>query len=116
MLLTFHHTQTKAWEAMAQALRDSRFRIVSVAVVHSENEKDFSKNNKKAITVDAVFECTPKAAAKREKALAVQGPKTLIARNVLAMGAAVADYVNGNSDSLSLLYLKQVKRRRIRKV
>lgn len=100
---------------MAQALRDSKFRIVSVAVVHSENEKDFSKNNKMAITADAVFECIPKKVAKQTRALAVLGPKTSIGRNVLAMGAAVAVYVNGKSNSLNVLYLKQIKRRKIRK-
>ena len=115
MLLTFHHSQTKAWEAMAQALRKSKFQIISVAVVHSENEKDFSKNNKKAITADAVFECLRKTRSKKIKALAVLGPKTVIARNVLAMGSAVAAYVNGSTDSLSSLYLKQVKRRRLSK-
>jgi len=116
MLLTFHHGETKAWEAVAESLRKAKWRILSVAVVHSENEKDFAKNKRKAITVDAVFECARRKYAPRNRVVTVLGPKTVIARNVLAMGAAVASSVNGSASPLRLLYLDQVKRRRIRKV
>lgn len=115
MLLTFHHGRVKAWEAMARSLRAAKWRIVSVAVVHSENEKDFAKNEKNAMTVDAVFECVRSTESPIRIATAL-GSKNQLSRNVLAMGCAVAAFVNNAGPSLQSLYLDQIRRRRIRKI
>jgi hypothetical protein len=93
MLLTFHDNQVTAWQAVADALRGARWHIVSVAVVHSENEKDFAKR------VTAAGELNNNSA-----------------KNVLAMAAAVATYVNGSPDQLARLYPQQARRRKLKKL
>jgi putative DNA methylase len=115
MLLTFHHTRTKAWEAVAQSLRNANWRIVSVAVVHSENEKDFAKYERNVIAVDAVFECMRSCDVSQQRIVTALGPKNEVSRNVLAMGHSVATYVNGSSSPLQVLYFRQIKRRGIKK-
>lgn len=114
MLLTFHHKLTKAWEAVAQSLRNADWRIVSVAVVHSENEKDFAKHKKNVIAVDAVFECVRSSDVFKQRITTALGPKNVTARNVLAMAHSVASYVNGSSLPLRVLYSRQIKRRGIK--
>ncbi|ACB74470.1 DNA methyltransferase [Opitutus terrae] len=115
MLLTFHDSKILAWQAIGDALRDSAWKVVSVAVVHSENEKDFAKNEKNAIAVDAVFECVPRQI--KPARVATAGALTNnSAKNVLAIGAAVAAYVNGSAPHLKPLYMDQARRRGIKKL
>jgi len=114
MLLTFHDSKVLAWQAVGDALRKSGWQVISVAVVHSENEKDFAKNDKNAIAVDAVFECV--RAGKKRKVVTAGALNNNSARNVLAMGAAVAAYVNSSAPELSLLYFDQARRRGIKRL
>jgi adenine-specific DNA methylase len=115
MLLTFHDSKVLAWQAIADSLRTSGWTVISVAVVHSENEKDFAKSQKNAIAVDAVFECVHKRASPR-RVVTAGALNNNSARNVLAMGAAVAAYVNGSESQLKLLYADQAQRRGIKKL
>ncbi|MDI1336128.1 MAG: DNA methyltransferase [Lacunisphaera sp.] len=116
MLLTFHDNKVAAWQAVADALRGARWHVVSVAVVHSENEKDFAKVNTNAITVDAVFECV-RAGRQPPRRIATAGElNNNSARNVLAMGAAVAAYTNSRSADLGRLYRDRARRRGIKKL
>lgn len=114
MLLTFHDSKVLAWQAVGDALRKSGWQVISVAVVHSENEKDFAKNEKNAIAVDAVFECM--RAGKQRKVVTAGALNNNSTKNVLAMGAAVAAYVNGSEPQLSLLYYDQARRRGIKQL
>ena len=114
MLLTFHDSKVLAWQAVGEALRKSGWQIVSVAVVHSENEKDFAKIDKKAIAVDAVFECMH--AGRRRKVVARGALNNNSARNVLAMAGAVAAYVNGAVRPLSWLYSNRARRLGVKKL
>lgn len=116
MLLTFHDNQIVAWQAVAEALREARWQIISVAVVHSENEKDFAKANSNAITVDAVFECV-RANRKPPRRVSAAGQlNNNSARNVLAMAAAVAAYTNSRADDLGRLYRIRAQRRGIKRL
>lgn len=116
MLLTFHDNQVAAWQAVADALRGARWHIVSVAVVHSENEKDFAKANTNAITVDAVFECVRAGRTRPKRVTAAGELNNNSAKNVLAMAAAVAGYVNGSPVRLARLYPQQARRRKLKKL
>jgi hypothetical protein len=81
-----------------------------VAVVHSENEKDFAKHEKKVIAVDAVFECMRRSDVSKQRIVTALGLKNEVSRNMLAIGHAVASYVNGSPSPLRVLYAKQIKR------
>lgn len=116
MLLTFHSNQIRAWEAVGDSLKNASWAIVSVAVVHSENEKDHSKNGKQSITCDAVLECIPKFVQKRLRVLARSGVENQSARNVLSMAAAVARYVNTQENNLKALYFRQAKKNGVKRI
>ena len=114
MLLTFHDSKIMAWQAIGDALKKSHWQVLSVAVVHSENEKDFAKNEKNTITVDAVFECV--RLGQKRRVVTAGALSNNSAKNVLAMGAAVAAYVNGAEQQLSYLYLNQIRQQGIKKI
>lgn len=114
MLITFHDNKVVAWQAVADALRRSGWHVVSVAVVHSENEKDFAKSTTKAITVDAVFECIRARRKKPRRVPATGALNNNSARNILAMAAAVASYVNGSLLPVARLYPQQARRKKLK--
>jgi adenine-specific DNA methylase len=116
MLLTFHDNKVAAWKAVADALRRARWHIVSVAVVHSENEKDFAKSNSNAITVDAVFECIRAGRTPPKRVGRAGRLNNNSARNVLAMGVAVAAYTNSSGDDLGVLFRDRARRLGLGKV
>jgi putative DNA methylase len=115
MLLTFHDNKVAAWQAVAEALRGARWQVVSVAVVHSENEKDFAKANTNAITVDAVFECIRANPRPPSRVTTAGVLNNNSARNVLAMSVAVAAMVNLGGTDLRRIYLDRARRRGIKK-
>jgi putative DNA methylase len=57
MVLTYHNTDGRAWWALSRALGRAGFWVAALAVVHTENETDHSKRNRRAFSRDLVLEC-----------------------------------------------------------
>jgi len=94
---------------LANALRRAEFVIVGLATVSAENAVDHSKRHKKTFLCDLVIECVPRPLKQEnETQLAIRGQyDTLERQNLLAMGQALAEWVNTDRpDDLTVLYKK----------
>lgn len=58
LVLTFHSRHRKAWAALTNALTIAQLNVSTSVAVHAENEFDFPKLGRHAITTDSVIECT----------------------------------------------------------
>ena len=114
LVLTFHNHDLAAWNSLRNALSGSGFAVVGLATVSAENSADHSKRNKKSFLCDLVIECVPRPARGHVGAvpLAVRGRNdTDQRRNLLAVGLALAETVNGRLDSgLKELYEAHLSR------
>jgi adenine-specific DNA methylase len=113
MLLTFHHRRLIAWCALAKVLKMSGWRIVSLAVVHSENEKDFAKNKKNAITSDLVIECVKKQQARRCRVKVCRVASDKWSQNLVAIGLSLAGVINGSDSDLRERFVIEAQERRL---
>jgi adenine-specific DNA methylase len=111
MLLTFHHRRLIAWKAITEILQMSGWNVLSLAVVHSENEKDFAKTKKDAITSDLVIECVKKGAWKRIRVQICRPASDGWSQNLMAMGLALAAVLNDSASDLEERYLIEAKKR-----
>jgi hypothetical protein len=110
MLLTFHHRRLIAWKAITEILQVSGWNVLSLAVVHSENEKDFAKAKKDVITSDLVMECIKKG----RKRVCVQICHCVAdewSQNLIAIGLALAAVLNGSASDLEDRYFLEAKKR-----
>ncbi len=57
LVLTFHNRHREAWEALDGALSRGGLCVLAQNVVHAENETDFPKRERLALTSDLVLEC-----------------------------------------------------------
>jgi adenine-specific DNA methylase len=102
LILTFHNHDLGAWTALRNALRGSGFVVVGLATVSAENSADHSKRNKRSFLCDLVIECVPRPLRgyRNTVPLAVGGRQdTDQRRNLLAVGLALAETVNGQQTS-----------------
>jgi adenine-specific DNA methylase len=88
LILTFHNTKLAAWHSLGSALKTAGFSIRSLAVIGAENRNDLCKRHVKAMLADLVVECAPTSASSTPY-LAFR-PKTVLERNLAAMGLAIA--------------------------
>lgn len=94
LLLTFHDDSIRAWEALAEALKIAGLCVVGLAIVHSENETDYAKRGRNAMTSDLIIECARSEGIERG-ALSVCGqPHTKFEENLAAMGCAISAHLN----------------------
>lgn len=118
LVLTFHNRNLTAWQALGRALLRAGFDVVGLATVTAENSADHSKRGKQSCLSDLVIECRPKTARRRRPwGLVVHGsPRGKERRNLEAIGLALAEYVNRAEGDLELLFQRNMKRLRARKI
>lgn len=112
LLLTFHNTNLRAWDALGEALSASGFRIVAMAVSPSENSLDHSKRGKQAFVSDLILEC--KKGTRNTNPVVISTPRNPDQRELVAVGLAIAN-ANNYADVRSN-FLRFSKRLRIRKI
>jgi putative DNA methylase len=96
LVLTFHNHDLAAWTALRNALVRSGFCVVGLATVSAENSADHGKRNRRTFLCDLVIECVRRPARGAAGALSVKGrADTEQRRNLLAIGRALAETVNG---------------------
>jgi hypothetical protein len=89
--------------------------VVGLATVSAENAVDHSKRNKETFLCDLVIECVPRPLKQEnETQLAIRGQyDTLERQNLLAMGQALAEWVNADRpDDITVLYTKYLREMR----
>ena len=114
MLLTFHHRRLIAWRAITEVLQIAGWSVISLAVVHSENEKDFAKTKKDAITSDLVIECVKRRKEKRVRVRVCRSASDGWSQNLMAIGLALAAVLNGSASDLGKQYLIETKKRGVK--
>lgn len=112
LVLTFHNKRLIAWKMLAEALHAAEFDVCSIAVVRAESAVDLCKRNVNSMLHDLVVECRPRR-SKRPKLAILVSPKSVAEKNLVAVGAAVAEAVRkGTTAELSELYLSELRRLR----
>jgi len=107
LLITYHSSDFRGWEALGSALYGAGLRVAALAVAHSENEKDHSKRNRLSFRQDLVIECLK--SNKRGKSQSLQivtVPKTSEQKELLAAGRAIALHAQGGAHSMSAAFLR----------
>src|ERR1700720_238161 len=101
LVLTFHNNDLAAWTALRDALSGAGFFVVGLATVSAENAADHSKRDKNSFLCDLVIECVPRTEdSTRTTDVVVCGrSNTTQRRNLLAIGLALAETVNGRLGS-----------------
>jgi putative DNA methylase len=115
LVFTYRNKNTEAWTALANSLRRAEFVVVGLATVSAENAVDHSKRNKETFLCDLVIECVPRPLKQEnETQLAIRGQyDTLERQNLLAMGQALAEWVNADRpDDITVLYTKYLREMR----
>ncbi len=59
LIMTFHNRSPVAYGALAVALSESGFGLLTWKWVLSENDRDFAKRDKSSCTMDLILECVP---------------------------------------------------------
>jgi 16S rRNA G966 N2-methylase RsmD len=111
LVLTYHNSNLKAWDALTNALLRAGYQISGLATVKAENATDHSKRGKQAFLYDLVIECTRRR--KHPSAPIICGRQDdEQRRNLLAMGDAMAEKINLRSRTgLATLFAENICRR-----
>lgn len=109
VILTFHNKKLPAWRALAGAISTAGLKVTALAAVLAENSADHCKRTVNAMLHDLVIECTAADTAPPHSATLVFSPKSVIEKNLAAMGLALAECVEArDSASLGPRYLKHL--------
>jgi adenine-specific DNA methylase len=115
VILTFRHSEVRVWQALGDALRFAGLQIIAIAVAHAENETDFSKRTRSALVNDLIIECA-KATSRPVNLRVCASARNKEMRNILAMGQAIAKYVDCGSLNLDDAYTAELRNLSTRRI
>ena len=111
LILTFHSRHLEAWDRFAGALLRAGFRVIGYLVVHAENETDYPKRNRGAMTSDLIIECAKSGNVKRAKARLYNKPSTVLEKNLAAIGYALVARCDERADEgIRTRYRRRLRR------
>jgi adenine-specific DNA methylase len=115
LLLTYHSTDFRGWAALGRALQEAGFRVIALAVAHSENEKDHPKRNRNGFFKDLIIEC--QKTRRSTSTVVVTFLRESDQRELVAAGLTIAKYGGADYEEMAQEFLhstRRLKRRRIR--
>lgn len=76
LVLTFSNRDPRAWVDLFEALQQAGFQAAGCAAVHSENETDLSKRNRRACRYDLLLDLVPDTGGNAEVFVPFSWPRT----------------------------------------
>lgn len=115
LLLTYHSTDFRGWAALGRALREARLRVMALAVVHSENEKDHPKRNRNAFSKDLVIECH-KGRKGVKTPIVVTPVRESDQRELVAAGLTIVRLGEAQYEEMAREFLRLTRRLKCRRI
>lgn len=112
LILTFHNSDVRAWEALAKALAASNLTIKALATTPSENATDHAKRGRQSFSKDLVIECV--RGPVRGQPMIVSDSRDHEDKELLAAGMAMAAFPTGGLASLRLAFIEGASSRETR--
>ncbi len=110
LILTFRSRKLKAWDALAQALVAAGLVVLGCGAICAENEMDFPKRTRKAVTSDLVIECARRGSTQTGRSgLLAAEPRSEWEKDLAAMGLALCVVTRlGRPEKLGTAYARAV--------